>query len=131
MEQRKQIRLLQFILFFSIILQSCETKEKKETKKLEINQNWISDSLGCLNKRNENLAKKMILKYKLERSSKEKFINFFGKPNDVEKDGNVLILVYYLQTICTNNSINDSSDKCYARFYFGKNRLIDQDYICE
>lgn len=131
MEQKKQIRLVKFILIFSFILFSCETKEKKEINKIEINKYWVQDSLGCLNKRNEKLSKIIINKYKLENSSKETFVEIFGKPNELEKDGNILILIYYLQSICTNNSINEHSDKCYARFYFHNNRLIDKDYICE
>jgi hypothetical protein len=80
--------------------------------------NWTSDSCGCKNKRTEALANKLIEENGLMNSNKNKFLNVFGSPNEVKKDGDYDILIYYFGTICDNNKPSLGSDTCFAKFYF-------------
>jgi hypothetical protein len=90
------------------------------------------DSLGCLKKRNKDYSENIIKKYNLKNSNISDFKKIFGTPNAIEKDGsNTEILIYYFDSFCKNNVLQNDSDKCYARFYFRNNKLIDKDYICE
>jgi len=120
------------ILFTFFLFLNCNKENRKFANKLKINDEWIKDSLGCLGKRNEDYSESMIKKYTLRNSNTSDFKNVFGNPNTIEKDSsNTEILIYFLNSFCENNIPQDDSDKCYARFYFRNNILIDRDYICE
>lgn len=119
------------ILFIFFLFLNCN-KNKKPFNTLQINNDWIMDSLGCLKKRNKDYSENIIKKYNLKNSNISDFKKIFGTPNAIEKDGsNTEILIYYFDSFCKNNVLQNDSDKCYARFYFRNNKLIDKDYICE
>ncbi|MGU3376858.1 hypothetical protein [Chryseobacterium sp. M5A1_1a] len=64
-------------IFFIVILflTGCNKPEAKISEDSSI---WIKDSLGCMNKRNKDLAEKLIHENKLERSSVGRFKELFG-----------------------------------------------------
>ena len=120
---------LLFIMILFIV--GCNKSTQQKIKISKNNSVWIEDSLGCMNKRNMDLAEKMIYENHLENSSVSEFKNIFGKSNDTKYDGSVVTFIYYWGAPCNNNSISKNSDKCYAKFVFDKGRLIDRSYPCE
>ena len=97
-----------------------------------MDNDWIKDSLGCLNKRNENYSEDIIKKYNLINSNISDFKMKFGEPNMIEEDNSTTeIFTYFFNSHCENNNNQNNSDKCYARFYFRNTVLIDRDNICQ
>jgi hypothetical protein len=123
-----KINLLFIIILFIL---SCNKPQQQKIKTSKNNSVWIQDSLGCLNKRNMDLAEEMIHENGLENSSVMEFKKLFGKSNETNHDGSVVTFIYYWGAPCHNNSIKKNSDKCYAKFVFDKGRLIDRSYPCE
>jgi hypothetical protein len=121
------------VLFILFLFTGCNKDNKRITTTLEINNEWIKDSLGCMKKRNNDYAENLIQKYNLKKSTLSDFKKVFGTPNTTEK-GDLStdeILIYFFDSFCENNILQNNSDKCYARFYFRNNILIDRNYICE
>ena len=63
----------------------------------------------------------------LNHSSKEKFINVFGEPNEKKFINDTEVLVYYFDTLCDVQE----QDKCYAEFYFKSGLLTSTEFLCE
>ena len=59
-------------------------RDKPEQNETIIND-WKKDQNGCLKLRTKKLAIELITKHNLNHSSKEKFINVFGEPNEKKK----------------------------------------------
>ena len=99
--------------------------------KPEQNQTIINDCKkhqnGCLKLRTEKLAIELIAKHNLNHSSKEKFINVFGEPNEKKLINDTEVLVYYFDTLCDVQE----QDKCYAEFYFKSGLLTSTEFLCE
>lgn len=120
------------VLLILFLFTSCNKKNKRISTILEINNEWIKDSLGCLQKRNNDYSENLIQKFNLKNSNISDFKKVFGAPNTTEKgDFNTEILIYFFDSFCENNILQNNSDKCYATFYFRNNILIDRSYICE
>lgn len=125
---------MKLILFFILTLFfiGCNKPEKQDKIISEDSSIWIKDSLGCMKKRNFDIAEKLIMVNKLKGSSTEIFKMIFGKPNETNQDRHFTTYTYYVESFCNHNSIEKNSDKCYAIFTFDKNKLIDSgNYICE
>ncbi|WP_426279325.1 hypothetical protein ACN9MN_08910 [Chryseobacterium sp. S-02] len=123
------------VLFILFLLTSCNKENNRNinSNTLEINKEWIKDSLGCLKKRNNDYSENLIQKYNLKNSNISDFKKVFGPPNTTER-GNLNtdeILIYFFDSYCENNILQNNSDKCYATFYFRNNILIDRSYMCE
>ena len=88
---------------------------------------WKKDQNGCLKLRTEKLAIELIAKHNLNHSSKEKFINVFGEPNEKKFINDTEVLVYYFDTLCDAQE----QDKCYAEFYFRRGLLTSTEFLCE
>ena len=101
-------------------------KDKPEQNVVIIND-WKKDQNGCLKLRTENLAIELIAKHNLNHSSKEKFINVFGEPNEKKLINDTEVLVYYFDTLCDVQE----QDKCYAEFYFKSGLLTSTEFLCE
>ena len=101
-------------------------KDKPEQNVMIIND-WKKDQNGCLKLRTEKLAIELIAKHNLNDSSKEKFINVFGEPNEKKFINDAEVLVYYFDTLCDVQE----QDKCYAKFYFKSGLLTSTEFLCE
>ena len=101
-------------------------KDKPKQNVVIIND-WKKDQNGCLKLRTENLAIELIAKNNLNHSSKEKFINVFGEPNEKRFINDTEVLVYYFDTLCDAQE----QDKCYAEFYFKSGLLTSTEFLCE
>jgi hypothetical protein len=101
-------------------------KDKPEQNVMIIND-WKKDQNGCLKLRTEKLAIELIAKHNLNHSSKEKFINVFGEPNEKKFINDAEVLVYYFDTLCDAQE----QDKCYAEFYFKSGLLTSTEFLCE
>jgi hypothetical protein len=101
-------------------------KDKPEQNVMIIND-WKKDQNGCLKLRTEKLAIELIAKHNLNDSSKEKFINVFGEPNEKKLINDAEVLVYYFDTLCDAQE----QDKCYAEFYFRRGLLTSTEFLCE
>lgn len=99
--------------------------------KLKPNPGWIKDKNGCLGIRNQKLAKTMIDQSDLMGSSETDFMKVFGPPDTTTEDNDIRMLIYYWGSMCEQNKPATGADKCYARFYFKKDRLSSTDFICE
>ncbi|MCT2408885.1 hypothetical protein NZD88_15170 [Chryseobacterium antibioticum] len=121
-----KLNLLFIILLFIL---GCNKSGEQKTKKN--NSFWTKDSLGCMNKRNMDLAEEMISQNNLENCSISEFKNIFGRSNETKYDGSIVTFIYYWGSACHNNSIQKNSDKCYAKFVFDRGKLIDRSYPCE
>ena len=73
-------------------------KDKPEQNETIIND-WKKDQNGCLKLRTKKLAIELIAKHNLNHSSKEKFINVFGEPNEKKFINDTEVLVYYFDNI--------------------------------
>jgi hypothetical protein len=125
------VKIITILSIFLLFL-SCNKDNKKSTNTREMDNDWIKDSLGCLNKRNNDYSEDLIKKYNLTNSNLPDFKMIFGEPNMIEEDSSTTeIFTYFFNSYCDNNNIQNNSDKCYARFYFRNKVLIDRDYICE
>ena len=101
-------------------------KDNSEQNEVIIND-WKKDQNGCLKLRTEKLAIELIAKHNLNDSSKEKFINVFGEPNEKKFINDAEVLVYYFDTLCDAQE----QDKCYAEFYFKRGLLTSTEFLCE
>jgi len=101
-------------------------KDKPQQNVMIIND-WKKDQNGCLKLRTEKLAIELIAKHNLNDSSKEKFINVFGEPNEKKLINDAEVLVYYFDTLCDAQE----QDKCYAEFYFRRGLLTSTEFLCE
>ena len=99
--------------------------------KLKPNAGWIKDKNGCLGIRNQKLATEMINQYDLMGDAETDFTKVFGQPDTTTEDNGTRTLIYYWGNICENNNPTTGSDKCYAQFYFKKDKLSSTDFICE
>ena len=99
-------------------------KDKPKQNVVIIND-WKKDQNGCLKLRTEKLAIELI--HNLNLSSKEKFINVFGEPNEKKFINDAEVLVYYFDTLCDAQE----QDKCYAEFYFKSGLLTSTEFLCE
>jgi hypothetical protein len=99
----------------------------KQTDTIDISK-WKSDSLGCKHIRTPELFDKLFVGNKMEHKNANEFIYFFGKPNNQEKFKDRLILIYYYNSICSNDKLNINSDKSSIRISFNlENKYLEKD----
>ena len=122
---------LNLFLIAILFLTGCNKQEKQEVKISEDSSIWMKDSLGCMQKRDFDMAERLLLENTLENSSTEKFKTIFGKPNEINQDKSFTTFTYYIQSVCNHNSIQKDSDKCFIVFTFKNNKLIDHNNACE
>lgn len=113
-------------IILPLLLFGCN--KKFENKKVQFENEWKKDNLGCKKKRSIALQEKLLNENHLKNSTIEEFEKTFGKPNEIETKDNITILIYYTSTICNSNQeVIPDSDKGYANFYFENNRLTKYD----
>lgn len=89
---------------------------------------WRSDSLGCNGIRLKISEAAIIEHYSLLNKSSADFCEVFGKPNKREphyEKANVEYLIYYLDTRCEGDSVNERADKAYITFEFVNDTLLE------
>ena len=150
---RKMVRYNQFFIYCFILFGCVNTESTDTSERVSMKQNshiqdvndWKRDSLGCLRLRSLELARDMIEQNNLLDKSTEEFINYFGKPNEINKGGRLakrypfgsqseIILIYYIETLCENDTfIIEGADKCWVWFNFRENKLkkIPEIIACE
>lgn len=79
---------------------------------------WIQDTLGCKHMRTLGMAVSLIKKYDLLHKSKENFLLVFGYPNEIQNTQSSLYLIYYLESVCENDTLIVDSDKSWVEFVF-------------
>jgi len=109
---------------------NSHSTEFKNTEQVLTND-WIKDKNGCLKLRNKELAYKLIEENNLKNKSKEEFLKVFGVANKNDTIKNNEILIYYFDCVCFSNQLKENGDKCYANFYFEKEQLKSEEFICE
>lgn len=73
----------------------------------------------------------MIDEYDLMGDSETDFIKVFGSPDTTTEENDMRTLIYYWGSMCENSKPTTGADKCYAQFYFKKDKLSSTDFICE
>lgn len=126
---KSSLLLIAFIIFLS-----CNHGAKRNSNELSngfLTGDWANDKCGCHGLRNRELAIKLIDENALKNSSREKFLGVFNRPDTVKNSEDGQMLVYYFNSHCKDGKILSESDRCYANFYFKRNKLIFTDFICE
>lgn len=123
-------KVIKFIGIIGLLSQLACNFPKSDNNSSQSND-WTKDYWGCLNLRNEKLAKELVKQYDLDNKSQERFLKVFGNPNEKAKKEDFEILIYYFNSICDKNKPTKDSDKCFAKFYFESNKLKLTDFECE
>jgi len=127
------LAIVMVFLFAGCHSQNNESSKQagKDIQAKYVPNDWIKDKCGCLKLRNEKLAYKLIHENNLTKGTKDDFLKVFGAANKIDNANNKEVLIYYFDCVCVNNNLKDNGDKCYASFYFEKNKLKAESFICE
>lgn len=60
-----------------------------------------------------------------------KIVGFSSKANEIDSINNQEVLIYYFDCVCNKGKLNLKGDKCYSNFYFEKDKLKTEEFICE
>jgi len=126
------------VILFYLLLCCCngnETNSNSVYNKVEqtnvVMNEWKKDKNGCLKIRNKKLAETLLQKYNLRNRTQSEFLKVFGVANEKKASDNQQILVYYFDSVCNENELVKGGDKCYAQFYFEKDSLKKEIFLCE
>lgn len=88
---------------------------------------WHNDSCGCLHERNGLMADVIIAEYSLIGKDSTEFLRHFGPYNFREQCPDGVCYGYYINSVCQDGQMIDSSDKTKLVFWFDSNgNLTDE-----
>lgn len=130
---RKVIRII--ISLVALFYCCCPTSKcVGQQDSLSLNQlvkTWRYDTAGCKHIRSKRQAEIILTGMGIKNPNIMDFVNVFGRPDSVTKEGANQTIIYYMSSICRCGRIIDSSDKCVAQMYFNNNSFIKVRFVCQ
>lgn len=107
------------MLFVSIIclLGSCQSNQNKLNSVDNLTR-WRNDKFGCLGFRNYNNTKLLSDSLKLSTLNNSEVVELLGEPDIRNKYENNETYMYYFDSICSQNKLVGSLDKCTLTISF-------------
>jgi hypothetical protein len=112
-----------FTLFYGCTTLTQEKKIYKWQKDSLIIK-WRIDSEGCNGYRTDARMDSIFKEYNLASKSIDSIKIILGEPNAEWESETGYGLKYFFGTLCTNDTLNPESDKCWIDIQFEKNNKI-------